>query len=120
MIEVDTTVTPAVTEKTVPDVLRHAAMYIEEHGWVQGSYCGMNSEKCAISAIIWAAKGGSVLLFDKSHPNWGLYIGASRAAEKQLQAEGHHGSMVGYNDNVATKMGQVTSLLRRTADRLER
>lgn len=37
--------------KTAADVLRHAALIIEEHGWNQGNYMDAQGHVCAMGAI---------------------------------------------------------------------
>lgn len=46
------TIEAPVEVKTVQDVLKHAALYIEEHGWVQGKYRDVDTGAvCASRAI---------------------------------------------------------------------
>lgn len=48
------------TDKTTAEILREAAEYIGEHGWIQGQLSNPDGKVCAIGAINRAAKSDAV------------------------------------------------------------
>ena len=87
--------------KTVADVLRHAALLIEERGWCQVDFERDDGAHCMVGAII------AVTRYD------GLGVEAHRFMMS-------HGYGIGFNDASGRTASEVTAALRAAADAAER
>lgn len=97
----------AAPPKTPQEALLHAALFIEEHGWVQHQYRGRNGERCMSSAVIEVTGGMN---------NEVLYHATCRLVDKYLFRTTDTGSMVGYNDAFGRTAAEVISALRSAAE----
>lgn len=106
----------APTTKTTADVLEHAALIIEERGWTQQTYVDPLGRVCVLGAIA-LAQGTS----EDDVPE--KMAKAATAAEKALEvvlplrfAESGMRPASWFNDDPATKAGDVVAALRRAAE----
>lgn len=68
-LTVERPVAPAIPAvKTVPEVLRHAALIIEERGHNVGGYLGEDGSVCAWGAINVATFGRAIIPFTSAEP----------------------------------------------------
>lgn len=116
---------PAQPAKTPKDLLRNAALIIEEFGWAQGVGKDGNGRHCAIGAIYEA--GGAYTNDDVFTDNVESVLEAVRILSSEIRRSGWSevgvDGIVGidvatYNDNIATEPEQITGLMRSAADRL--
>jgi hypothetical protein len=114
-IDTDHDVIPAVAprEKTPADVLRHAALVIEERGWTQGDFSsGEAGPYCAMGAIAVALEGDPVptVLRNPAYSALTRYLGLGQ----------NFGRAFTWNDDDGRTAEEVTSTLRSAADAWER
>lgn len=93
--------------KTPAGVLRAAARYIEEHGWVQGIVQDREGRVCAVGAL------GKVLPARTADSDDALYYEARALAdERARERAGGWGSVVAFNDSLGRTQAEVVALLR--------
>ena len=96
---------------TPADVLRKAADYIAEHGWVQGQEMDCDGGVCAEIAI---AETGCFHTC-----RWDDRNGCAKCAINVAFERIGYACIVDFNDNYAKSAEEVISTLRTVADRLD-
>lgn len=91
--------------KTTADVLRHAARYIEEHGWCCDTYAEDDGRVCGWGALNAVINGDP--FDDDESPSW---IAANDAVA------GLVGSLPDYNDTPGRTAAEVIAALRAAAE----
>jgi hypothetical protein len=127
---------PPEVEQTPADVLRHAALYLSRHGWIQRTYYGTpgpTPPACALGAIAMAAYGNPVAEpFNVDQPGWSDYYNAAESFNDYLHlaglmpddpdSTGENGDdfdVYDWNDLAATTGEQVITALQSAAQQWE-
>ena len=94
--------------RTPDEMLRAAADYLEEHGWIQGEGIRADGAACALGAI-WAV-GGSVLNTPESHEE----TAARLLLQQRIAALGypHPDCIPSWNDELERTQAEVIAVLR--------
>lgn len=104
--------------KTVPDVLRHAARYIEEFGWSDDLTLCDDGRRCTGSAISFVATGKG---WESEDP---LVDAAATALIRHIERKPPiwfpMGAVANWNDDEASSAAEVIAALRAAADAAER
>lgn len=103
-------------EKSVADVLRHAARIIEERGWSDDEPVTADGRCCALGAIRLAVHGRIGSLETRESRPAILYFGLGL---DPADAENAAGTIAEWNDTEASGAAEVTAALRAAADKWE-
>ena len=101
--------------KTYPDVLRHAALIIEERGWHQGHYISGDGKVCALGAIVLALGGSFDATGGPKYKSFTDYAQASEMVSDYLTGGGPIYGVADWNDRQGRTAAQVTAALRAAA-----
>lgn len=107
---IPTTDTPASppAQKAPADILRHAALILEETGWCQGMFTAPDGRHCMVGALMAANDYSTV---DLNRPT----TSPIHKAEVALYKAGYG---IGWNDRTGRTEAEVIAALRETADKL--
>lgn len=110
---VEAPVEAPVREKTPADVLRHAALVIEEVGWSDDEPLTDEGCRCAGGAMAFVVNGS---MWDSEDP---LVVEAAQWLLRSLGRDSYTplGGVAGWNDDEAGSAEVVTAALRAAADR---
>jgi hypothetical protein len=95
--------------KTTADVLRHAALLIEERGWMQGVSTGPS--RCAVFAIDTAAGANNDVVHWRAHRVLASYLGLNIP-----DVVGDRRPIVEWNDTPGRTAAEVIAALRAAAE----
>ena len=103
---------PTIAPKTTADVLRHAALVLEERGWVQGKLADADTGAvCALGALNVAVTGAALGTKGEDSD----FAAVERAAlMAELFTNGQ--PLTTWNDNFAHAREDVTALFRKAAE----
>lgn len=88
------------------DLLEATALYIEEHGWIQGEYRDTAGRVCVVGALEKLEEKDQILIVDSS--NYYTAISAIRGII-------HTSSITVWNDRVCQSQEQAVDMLRHAA-----